>query len=369
MKAPEVPFLDFKKTPAEKALFLEQVSRVIDSETFVLGSEVSSFEVEYARFNRTKFCVGVGNGLDALVISLKSLGIGPGDEVIVPANSFIATALAVSFVGASIKFAEPSATTYNLTAESAARAITEKTKAIIPVHLYGQACEMDDLESLCNTHNLSLVEDNAQAQGAMSRGRLTGSIGKINATSFYPGKNLGAFGDAGGVTTNNESLYDMAKRLRSYGSVKKYHHEVLGQNSRLDEVQAAILRLKLQQLSSQNQIRGKIAEVYRSQLSDLSELILPQLAQGSSHVYHLFVVRSARRDELQLFLHEKGVQTLVHYPIPIHLQKAYQALGYASGSYPIAESLAATSLSIPIYPTMSQLQIEQVISCIRKFHL
>jgi dTDP-4-amino-4,6-dideoxygalactose transaminase len=293
----------------------------------------------------------VSNGLDALVLSLRALGIGPGDEVIVPSNTYIATALAVSQVGATPVFVEPRMETYNINPELIPSKITKKTKAIMPVHLYGQACEMDEILEIAKTHNLFVIEDNAQAHLSSFNGRLTGSFGDINGTSFYPGKNLGALGDAGAITTNNGELAIRIKRLRNYGSEVKYYNEEIGYNNRLDEMQAAFLRVKLKYLQDWTQQRKEIAAWYNEVLKD-KNWILPKVHPDADHVYHLYVIRTSNRDEVAEELKQEGIQTMIHYPIPPHLQKAYRHLGFKKGDFPIAEEIANTCLSLPIWPGM-----------------
>lgn len=340
--------------------------RVWQSKWYVLGAELERFERDYAAFNQTRHCVGVANGLDALHLSLIALGIGPGDEVIVPSNTYIATWLAVSFVGATPVPVEPRADTYNLDPSRLAAALTSRTRAIMPVHLYGQACEMTAIQAFAQQHGLHIVEDNAQAQGATADGRLTGTWGAINGTSFYPGKNLGALGDGGAVTTDDDVLALKLRTLRNYGSQKKYYNEVIGYNSRLDEMQAAFLAAKLPLLPRWTQQRRAIADSYARALSPVAaagHLQLPAVAEGSTHVYHLYVVRTANgptRDRLQQHLTAAGVGTLIHYPVPPHRQQAYADLGIPAGSLPIAEQLAATCLSLPLYPGMTEVQIEHV---------
>jgi dTDP-4-amino-4,6-dideoxygalactose transaminase len=338
-----------------------------DSKWFVLGDGVKQFEKDYSAFNQTNFAVGISNGLDALHIALKSLNIGVGDEVIVPSNTYIATALAVSYVGATPVFVEPNIETYNIDPNLIEAAITPKTRAIMPVHLYGQASEMDAIMAIAKKHNLLIIEDNAQSQGAKFNGKLTGSFGDINGTSFYPGKNLGALGDAGAVTTNNEVLAKKASVLRNYGSEKKYYNEVIGYNMRLDECQAAFLSIKLKQLNNWTLQRQEIASWYEAELSNIPSLTIPKLALNATHVYHLYVVRTSKRDDLQSFLNIKGIGTLIHYPIPPHLQDAYSFLGKKIGDFPIAEEIASTCLSLPIWPGMKKEEVVEVSLAIREF--
>ncbi|KAA9327378.1 DegT/DnrJ/EryC1/StrS family aminotransferase [Adhaeribacter soli] len=354
----QIPFFSFKAQNRQvKQQVMQAMEEVFDSEWYVLGKAVKDFEAAYATFNQTKFCIGVSNGLDALHIALKTLEIGPGDEVIVPSNTYIATWLAVSYTGAKIVPVEPNPETYNLDPAKLEAAITPQTKAIIPVHLYGQACEMDAIMALARKHNLFVVEDNAQAQGATFQGKLTGSFGDINATSFYPSKNLGALGDAGALTTDYALLAEKAQVLRNYGSREKYYNEVIGFNSRLDELQAAILKVKLPLLENWNAERIRISELYRYFLKDIEEIILPKTAEGASHVYHQFVIRTSYRNDLKTHLAKNGVDTLIHYPVPPHLQEAYKYLGFKKGDFPVAEELANTSLSLPIYPGLREEQV------------
>ena len=326
--------------------------RVYDSHWYIQGQELAQFETEYAQLNHTKYAVGVSNGLDALVLALRSLHIGPGDEVIVPSNTYIATALAVSHVGATPVFVEPRMETYNINPELIVHAITKKTKAIMPVHLYGQAREMDAIMEIAKANNLYVVEDNAQAHLSSYNGKLTGSFGDVNGTSFYPGKNLGALGDAGAVTTNNEELANRIKTLRNYGSAVKYYNEEIGYNNRLDEMQAAFLRVKLNYLEEWTNQRKEIAQWYNEALQMRNDLVLPLVNKSADHVYHLYVVRTSNREKLQQELNEKGIQTMIHYPVPPHLQKAYKNLGYKEGDFPIAEEIARTCLSLPVWPGM-----------------
>lgn len=346
---------------------MENVFRnVLRKNWFVLGEELAAFEKEYAEYSGTQFSIGVGNGLDALILSLRVLGIGRGDEVIVPSNTYIATVLAVTHVGATPIFVEPRIETYNLNPELLEVAISKKTKAIIPVHLYGQPCEMGSILDIADSYKLHVIEDNAQSHGATWRGRKTGSFGVCNATSFYPGKNMGALGDAGAITTHNSGLADKLVKLRNYGSGKKYYNEVLGFNSRLDELQAAILRVKLRHINKWTAQRVQIASWYNEFLGSYAGIVMPELASEVSHSYHLFVIRSGHRDKLQMKLNEAGIGTLIHYPVPPHLQQAYAYLGYCKGSFPIAEELADTVLSLPLWPGMSQDTVEYISKIVMK---
>lgn len=363
-----VPFNDVQLINQSVQSEIEDAFRqVFNSGSFVLGKNVKAFEENYAAYNQTKEAVGVSSGLDALILSLKALGIGTGDEVIVPSNTYIATAIAVSHVGATPVFVEPKKDTYNLDPSLIEAAITNSTKAIIPVHLYGQACEMHAINGIAKKNDLFVVEDNAQAHGSSFDGRSTGSWGDANATSFYPGKNLGALGDGGAITTHNQELAERIKTLRNYGSSKKYYNDLIGYNNRLDEMQAAFLSVKLKYLNCWTEMRQKAANQYLIELQDVGDLILPVTHPLSTHVYHLFVVRTDKRDQLQIFLTDNGVGTLIHYPVPPHLQRAYESLGHTKGDFPIAERMAETCLSLPMYPGITESQIHQVVAGVKAF--
>jgi dTDP-4-amino-4,6-dideoxygalactose transaminase len=364
----KIPFLDFSPMHlAIKAEMHEAFSRVYDSNWFVLGKEVGQFENIYAAFNQVKHTIGLSNGLDALHLALKVCGVGEGDEVIVPSNTFIATALAVSYVGATPVFVEPNRETYNIDPNSFEKAITSKTKAIIPVHLYGQACEMTAIIALAKKHSLYVIEDNAQSQGASFDGKLTGSWGDISATSFYPGKNLGALGDAGAITTNSDEFAHKVRVFRNYGSQKKYYNEVIGHNMRLDELQAALLCVKLKYLNNWTAQRQQIAAWYDEALQGIDSIVLPKTAKGATHVYHLYVIRTSKRNDLQAYLYERGISCMIHYPIPPHLQEAYNNLGYMKGDFPIAEEIGETCLSLPVWPGMTYEEIQHIAGKIKLF--
>lgn len=363
-----IPFLSFTEMNDEVRTEIEaSFKKVFDNKWYILGKEVESFEAAYASFNQVKHCIGVSNGLDALYLALKALGIGAGDEVIVPSNTYIATLLAITQVGGTPVLAEPNEATYNLDPVTVEKVITSRTKAIMPVHLYGQCCEMDTIMELADRHNLFVIEDNAQSQGATFNNKVAGSFGHLNGTSFYPGKNLGALGDAGAVTTNDADLADKIKVLRNYGSQKKYYNEVIGHNMRLDELQAAFLSVKLNHLDKWNKERRQIAAWYDSYLQGIDDLVLPVTAEGATHVYHLYVVRTDKRDELQSHLSANGIGTLIHYPVPPHLQQAYQSLGFKKGDFPIAEKIASTCLSLPLWPGMKEEQVKNVAASISDF--
>jgi dTDP-4-amino-4,6-dideoxygalactose transaminase len=364
-----IPFLSFDYMHAPLRGEMNVVfDSFYNSNQFVLGESISKFESEYAQFTGTKYAIGISNGLDALFLALTALQLGEGDEVIVPSNTFIGTVLAVSMCGAKPVFVEPDINTYNLNPSLIEKALSTKTKAIIPVHLYGQSCQMYEIERIARKHNLYIIEDNAQSQGAMYDNKLTGSWGIINATSFYPGKNLGALGDAGAITTNDESLATHIKALRNYGSTKKYINDFIGFNMRMDECQAAFLSVKLKMLAHWNKQRQIISEWYHEMLNSLGQIILPVISENSSHVYHLFVIRAQQRDTLKQYLHTKGVGTLIHYPIPPHLQKAYTNLGYQKGDFPLAEIISETCLSLPIWPGMTKDNVAYVCRSIHDFY-
>lgn len=363
-----VPFFAFRDFPAGIHQQVEHaVLQAMRGHQYILGDEVEAFEKEFAEAAQAGMAIGVGNGYDALVVALKAASIGPGDEVVVPANTFIATVNAVVQVGAIAVLAEPDRYTCNLTAAVAAKHLSPRTKAIIPVHLYGQACEMGGLLELATKHQLIIIEDFAQAQGGRYKNRPVGSIGHVGATSFYPTKNMGALGDGGAVVTSDPELAAFAQMYRNYGQRQKYHNQVVGINSRLDTLQAAALRIKLRHLEALNTERQKLAQVYLSALAGIADLVLPVTAAGCTHVYHIFNIRTTHRDALRLYLTGQGIQTAVHYPVPVHLQEAYTWLGHKQGSFPIAEELAKTSLSLPLFPGMTAAEQEQVISSINTF--
>jgi dTDP-4-amino-4,6-dideoxygalactose transaminase len=350
----KVPFLDFVKPYEELKTELDEAYfRFMRSGWYVLGEEVKAFEEEYANFCGVKYCVGVGNGLEALHLALQACGIGKDDEVIVPSNTYIASWLAVSYAGAQPVPVEPDSQTFNLDPNRIEAAITIKTKAIMPVHLYGQPADMDPILEVARRHGLKVIEDNAQAQGARYKGRRTGSLGDAAGNSFYPGKNLGAFGEAGAVTTNDPEVADRVRTLRNYGSKKKYYNDVKGYNSRLDELQAAFLRVKLKKLDEWNHRRRRVISRYFAAFQETPNLALPQVPDWAEPVWHLFVVRSPRRDALQSQLANDGVGTLIHYPVPPHLSGAYSGGNWKRGTFPIAENLADSVLSLPVGPHLS----------------
>lgn len=363
-----IPYLDLKSINLTHQKELKDAfDSVLNSGWFIMGKHLQSFEENYAQYNQTQFCTGVANGLDAIILSLKALGIGKGDEVIVPSNTYIATWLAVSYVGATPIPVEPRWDSCNINPELIEEKINANTKAIIPVNLYGQVAEMDKIMAIANQYGIKVIEDNAQAQGAICNGKLSGSFGHINATSFYPGKNLGALGDAGAITTNDSQLNQKVKVLRNYGSEKKYFNEIKGINSRLDELQAALLDVKLKYLKSETEERQRLALIYDEQLKDIEGLTLPKNAKGCNSVYHIYQVRTFKRDELQKYLTEQGIGTVIHYPVPPHLQEAYNELNYKQGDFPIAEKIALETISIPLYPGIPKEHQEMVIEKIKGF--
>lgn len=364
-----VPFLDLQRLHASIADELDDAyRRVIQAGRFVLGPEVEAFESEFAAYCGVRFCVGVANGLDALHLILRAYGIGAGDEVIVPATTFIATWLAVSYAGATPVPAEVDESTFNLDVEATARAISPRTRAIIAVHLYGRPASMRALRELAHKHGLRLIEDAAQAHGATSAGQKVGSLGDAAAFSFYPGKNLGALGDGGAVVTDDPALAKQLLLLRNYGSSIKYNHEIAGFNSRLDELQAAFLRVKLRHLDTWNARRTNIASAYRSEIQN-PHVTLPEIDSGETSAWHLFVVRSSHRRALVEHLAAYSVATQIHYPTPPHLQAAYVDLGYPTGSFVSSEAIHAQVLSLPIDPTMDYEQIAHCIHCVNSFRL
>jgi dTDP-4-amino-4,6-dideoxygalactose transaminase len=363
----KVPFLDLRSAYDELRSDLNAAyHRVMESGHYLLGPELEQFEAEFAAYCEAKFCVGVGNGLDALHLILRAYGIGAGDDVIVPTNTFIATWFAVSYAGATPVPVEPDPQTFNIVAEEIEKTITRKTKAIIPVHLYGQPADMDPIMAVARKHGLRVIEDSAQAQGARYKGRRTGSLGDVAAISFYPAKNIGAIGDAGAVITNDVELADRVRTLRNYGSKKKYENESQGYNSRLDELQAAFLRVKLRKLDEWNQRRRAVAARYLNELSGVLGLKLPCVPEWAEPVWHLFAVRHRQRDKLQAALAAADVVTLIHYPIPPHLSGAYAEAGWKPGDFPVAEEIAKTELSLPMGPHLGAEEQEIAIRAVRQ---
>lgn len=361
----EIPFLDLRETYLELREELDAVTaRVVSGGWYLLGPELEAFEREYAAYVGAKHCIGVGNGLEALHLSLRALRVGPKDEVIVPSNTYIATWLAVTHAGATPVPVEPDGSTYNLDSDRIEVAITGRTRAILPVHLYGQPADMDPIVALARRHGLAIVEDAAQAHGARYRGRRVGALGDATAWSFYPTKNLGALGDAGAVTTDDDGVAERVRLLRNYGSQAKYVSEVQGFNSRLDEIQAAVLRVKLRHLDEWNDRRRRVADRYLVGLGE-SGLALPWVPEWAEPVWHLFVVRSPERDAVRQCLRESGIDTIVHYPLPPHLQAAYQGMGWPEGCLPIAEALGREVISLPLNPHLNEEQIAAIVAATR----
>jgi dTDP-4-amino-4,6-dideoxygalactose transaminase len=363
-----IPFFSLEKQHRQIRNDLQQkLMSVIDAGWFVSGKELTAFENEFALYCDTSHAIGVGNGLDALTFCLLAAQVGKGDEVIVPAHTYIATWLAITRVGAIPIPIEPEPMSFNIDVDKIEDKITSKTKVILPVHLYGQACNMSSILQLAEKHQMKIIEDNAQAQGSKWKGKATGSWGTVNATSFYPTKNIGALGDGGAVTTNDKTLAEQCRQWGNYGFEKKNVAERLGYNSRLDELQAGLLRVKLPIVSSWIEEKRKIASTYVDQLKGVGDLILPAAESNAFHTYHLFVVRSSYRDNLKTFLQQHAIETQIHYPIPPHLQKPYQYLNFKKGDFPITEQMAETALSLPIWPGMEPDDLAYITDTIRTF--
>jgi dTDP-4-amino-4,6-dideoxygalactose transaminase len=361
-----IPFLDLKQAYLELKDELDAAyHRVMNSGRFILGEEVKAFEREFADYCGVNYCIGVGNGLDALHLILRAMDIGPDDEVIVPSNTFIATWLAVSYAGATPVPVEPDEKTYNIDPKLIEAAITEKTKAIMPVHLYGQPADMDPILRIAEKYQLKVIEDAAQAHGARYKGKRTGGLGDAAGFSFYPGKNLGAFGDGGAVTTNDSNLAEKVRRLSNYGSQVKYHHEVKGFNSRLDEVQAALLRVKLRRLDDWNEKRREVASQY-GKLVSIADVGLPIVLPDTLPVWHLYVIRHHKRDVLQKYLQQKGIDTLIHYPIPVHQQSAYLKV-FSPKAMELTQTIASSILSLPMYPGLKSDEIVAIADALNTF--
>ena len=360
----KIPFLDLRASYLELKAELDiAFQRVMDSGWYIQGEELRAFESEFADYCNVKYCIGVGNGLDALHLILRSMDIGAGDEVIVPSNTFIATWLAVSYAGATPVPVEPDEATYNIDPTRIEAAITEKTKAIMPVHLYGQPANMDPIMEISARYRLKVIEDAAQSHGARYRGKRTGGLGDAAGFSFYPGKNLGAFGDGGAVTTNDSTIVERVRQLRNYGSQVKYAHDVQGFNSRLDELQAAFLRVKLRHLDEWNTRRLELVDCYRRCLAG-AKVLLPETPFGLESVFHLFVIRTINRDDLQAGLKEAGIETLIHYPTPPHKQGAYSSM--QDINLPIAKRMSREVLSLPMCPHLSLAMVEEIAQHVKR---
>lgn len=363
-----IPYCSFETMHGELSLEMKnKFDCVYRNNYFIMGSELEAFEKEFAEYCGTKYAIGCGNGLDALMLILRALNIGEGDEVIVPSNTYIATALAVSYVGATPVFVEPSENTYTIDPSRIEEKVTEKTKAIMAVHLYGRACDMDGINSVAEKYNLKVVEDSAQAHGAEYKGKRTGGFGIASGFSFYPGKNLGALGDGGAVTTNDSVIAEKVRILRNYGSEVKYYNKYKGVNSRLDEMQAGFLRVKLPHLDKWNKERNRVADIFLQKINNpLIKLPLPS-DEDYYTVWHVFPVMCKQRDRLAEYLKENGIGTLCHYPVPMHLQEAYKELGIPKGELPLAEAISEQELSIPLYYGMTDEEIDYIINVINNF--
>ena len=362
-----VPFNDFGPMQIElKKEMQSAYERVYERAWYIDGVEKKEFEDAFASYCGVNHCIGVGNGLEALRLILQGMHIGQGDEVIVPATTFIATALAVSYVGATPILVEVNKDYYTLDCDLIEEKITSRTKAIIAVHLYGQCCDMDRINLIAKKHGLKIIEDAAQAHGALFKRKKAGSLGDAAAFSFYPGKNLGALGDAGAVVTNDKELADEIRALSNYGSIQKYHHVYQGTNSRLDELQAAFLQVKLPYIDKWNEWRRRTAEKYL-QLIDNNKIVLPKVSEDTEAVWHVFAIRTENRDELEKYLNENNIGTTIHYPVAMHLQKAYEGLGLKEGDLPVAEMIAAQELSLPMFYGITDEQIEQVCYILNKW--
>lgn len=345
---------------------MEAISRVLRSSSFILGNEVDAFEEEFAKYAQAKYCVGLDNGTSALELGMRALNIGRGDEVITPVNSFIASSSAISMTGAIPVWVDCDPKTYNMDPLQIENKITEKTKAIMPVHLYGQPADLDSISKIARKHKLHVIEDACQAHGAKYKDKKVGSFGAFAAFSFYPGKNLGAFGDAGALLTNDKHIFETVKKMRNYGQSKKYHHDFIAWNRRLDSLQAAILRVKLRHLDKWNKQRIRHAHTYNHLLKN-TDVVAPYHDPLTLHVYHQYVIWVSYRDKLKKYLEKKGIETGIHYPIPIHLQKAYRFAGAKKGDFPISERYAPQLLSLPIYPQLQEEKIIYIADAIKKF--
>ncbi len=363
----EIRFVDLRRQYRALSAEVDQaIARVLERADFVLGEEVGRFEEEFAEFCQAKYAVGVDSGTSALELALRGLGIGPGDEVLVPANSFIASAAAVSFAGAAPVLVDCDPLTYNLDVQQAARRVTPRTKAIIPVHLYGQPADMDAVSALAARHGLYVVEDACQAHGARYKGRRVGSLGHVAAFSFYPGKNLGAYGDGGAVVTDDAEVAERLRMMRNCGQREKYHHVYPAWNHRLDTLQAAVLRVKLRHLDEWNALRRQWASLYDRLLAEAA-VVTPAVAPSVEHVYHLYVVQTQERAGLAAYLAAEGIATGIHYPVPIHLQPTYASLGHQPGDFPVAERLAARVLSLPLFPELTEAEVRLIADHVRRF--
>jgi dTDP-4-amino-4,6-dideoxygalactose transaminase len=361
----KIAFLDLKR---QYKLIKKEVDgsikRVLDRQFFILGPELEEFEKIYAEYLGVKYVVGLNSGTDGLILALQAIGVGKGDEVITPVNSFIATTLAITQLGGKPVFIDIDKDTYQIDVNKIESLITKKTKAILPVDLYGAPCRIDAINKIAKKHNLYVIEDACQAHGAEVNGKKTGSLADIGVFSFYPGKNLGAYGDGGAISTDNKALFEKIRKLRNYGQKEKYHHKEIGINSRLDEMQAAVLKVKLKYLDAWNKNRIKLAKIYNQNLKTVKT---QKLYDNAKSCYHIFSIESRDRDNLKSYLEKEGIQTLIHYPIPIHLQECYEYLGFKAGSFPVAEAVAKKILSIPMYNELTEKEVLYIASKINEF--
>jgi dTDP-4-amino-4,6-dideoxygalactose transaminase len=365
-KNQKVPFLDLAVHHAPlRAEFDAAISEVIDSGAFAGGPIVAEFEKEFAAFCGARYANGLGSGTEALWLALLACGVGPGDEVITVPSTFMATAEAITYTGAIPVFVDVDDRTYTMDPTQLEQALTHRTRAIIPVHLFGQPADMDPILSFGRKHDLYVIEDAAQAHGALYKGRKAGSLGDAGCFSFYPGKNLGAFGEAGAVVTNDKELDEKIRILRDHGQVRKYHHTMVGWNCRMDSIQAAVLRVKLRHLQQNNQLRRRHADQYNEVLAQLDEVITPHEASYGQHVYHIYAIRTKERDEVMRLLDQKGIGCGIHYPVPVHLQEAYQNLGYRPGAFPVSERTSAEFLSLPMFPELNEVQVKLVADAVK----
>lgn len=364
-----VPFVDLKvQYKTIKDEIENKIQKVFEQTNFILGQQVSFFEEEFARFCDSRYCVGVASGTDALHLALTALGIGEGGQVITAANTFVATVLAISYTGAEPVLVDTDPETYNMDLDKLEKKINKKTKAIIPVHLYGRPVNMTRLINIAKKNNISIIEDACQAHGAIWGNKRVGSFGIMGCFSFYPGKNLGAYGDGGAIVTSDGGLYKKLKMMRNYGSPKKYHHDFIGYNSRLDTIQSAILSIKLKHLTEWNLNRHNNACLYSQKLKGIGDIILPDINNAGSHVFHLYVIRTKKRDALLRYLNENGIQCMIHYPVPIYALGAYSHLGISRKEFPITEQFSKEILSLPMFPELTENQIDTVVNSIKKFY-
>lgn len=364
-----IPFVDLKTQYNKiKPEIIKEINDVLDNTAYVCGKKAKKFEEDFAGLHDVKYCIGVSSGTDALHTALHSIGLRPGDEVIIPVNTFIATSEVVSLFFAKPVFVDHDDRTYNIDPGKIEKAITSKTKAIIAVHLYGQPAEMDSILEIAGKHKFFVIEDSSQAHLSTYKGKKAGSIGDIGTFSFYPGKNLGAYGEAGAVVTNNEEHYQKMLRFRQHGSVQKYYHDSEGHNYRIEEIQAAVLNVKMRYINDWTEKRRSVARRYSEQLSGVSEIMTPFCPENIKAVFHLYVIRAKNREKLMKFLGERGIQTALHYPLPLHLQKAYNYLNYRNGDFPISEKACKEILSLPMYPEMTEEQIVYITDSIKSFY-